>query len=202
MKLEIVLIDDDIKLKEDPLIWSLMDKYGQNNVVFINNSQEGIDYVTNNLTKNLIIILDYEFSANEKKGNEVFHEIINFSKLIPIIFFTGINKIENEVYRELINNHAFGIVNKMSTSEELLKIVEEAESFFKSNVDNAIEDWILENEEDKDKPFFFTSDGLALSLNDILLQIRTQTELGKSFARKLNELTIKLLLNKNEKLDD
>ena len=177
MKLEIVIIDDDLKLIEDPLVWSLMDKYGEENIKFINSSQEGINYILGNLGKNLIVILDYEFSVNEKKGNEVFNEITDISKLIPIIFFTGISKIENEVYRDLINNHAFGIVNKMATSEELLEIVANAELFFKNSLDNAIEDWIIEKPEDKDKPFFFTSDGMALSLNDILEEVRNQTEI-------------------------
>ncbi|NHN27082.1 response regulator [Flavobacterium jejuense] len=202
MKIEIVIIDDDLKLKEDPLVWSLMDKYGEDNIKFINNSQEGIDYVLNNLGKNIIIILDYEFSVNEKKGDQVFDEITNITKLVPIIFFTGISKIENETYRDLINNHAFGIVNKMATSEELLKIVFKAELFYKNSLDNAIEDWIIEKPEDKDKPFFFTSNGISLSLNEILFEIRNQTELGKSFARKLNELTIELLLNNKERLND
>ncbi len=202
MKVEIAIIDDDLKLKEDPLVWTLIDEYGNDNVKFINNSQDGIDYILDNISKNVIVILDYEFSVNEKKGNEVFIEISNVSKLIPIIFFTGISKIENEVYRDLINNHAFGILNKMSTSEELLEMVKKAELFYKNNLDNAIEDWIVEKEEDKDKPVFFTSDGMALSLNDILNEIRNQTDLGKSFSRKLNELTIDLLLRNKEKLHD
>lgn len=201
MKLEIVIIDDDLKLKEDPLVWSLMDKYGEENVKFINSSQEGIDYISNNLEKNIIIILDYEFSVNEKKGNQVFEEIKNITKLIPIIFFTGISKIESEVYRDLINNHAFGIVNKMSTSEELLKVVSDAELFFKSSLDNAIEDWIIEKDEDKNKPIFITSEGKSYTLNEILYEIRTQSDVGKSFSRKLNELTIDLLLRKKENLN-
>ncbi len=201
MKLEIVIIDDDLKLKEDPLVWSLMDKYGEENVIFINSSQEGIDYISNNLEKNIIIILDYEFSVNEKKGNQVFEEIKNITKLIPIIFFTGISKIESEVYRDLINNHAFGIVNKMSTSEELLKVVSDAELFFKSSLDNAIEDWIIEKDEDKNKPIFITSEGKSYTLNEILFEIRTQSDVGKSFSRKLNELTIDLLLRKKENLN-
>lgn len=201
MKLEIVIIDDDLKLKEDPLVWSLMDKYGQENIKFINNSQVGIDYVLNNLEKNIIVILDYEFSVNEKKGNQVFNEITNVTKLVPIIFFTGISKIENEIYRDLINNHAFGIVNKMVTSEELLKIVEDAELFYKNSLDNTIEDWIIQKDEDKNKPIFISSDGTSFTLNEILHEIRTQSEIGKSFSRRLNELTIDLLLRKKENLN-
>ena len=201
MKLEIVIIDDDLKLKDDPLVWSLKDKYGDENIKFINSSQEGINYILENLEKNLIVILDYEFSVNEKKGNQVFDEITKITKLVPIIFFTGISKIENDVFRDLINNHAFGIVNKMVTSEELLILVSEAELFFKTSLDNAIEDWILEKDEDKDKPIFITSNGQSLSLNQILNEIRIQSEIGKSFSRRLNELTIDLLLRKKENLN-
>ena len=201
MKQEIIIIDDDTKLKEDSLIYSLTDKYGVENVIFINKSQDGIDYVKNNLDKNLIIILDYEFSVNEKKGNQVFDEIINISKLIPIIFFTGSNKIENEIYRELINKHAFGIVNKMTTSDELIDYVEDAILFLKNSLDNVIEDWIIQKDEDKDKPVYITSNGKQYSLNDILKEIRLQTEVGKDFSRRLNSLTIDLLLRNKENLN-
>lgn len=202
MKQEIIIIDDDTKLKEDSLIYSLTDKYGTENVIFINKSQDGIDYVKNNLNKNLIIILDYEFSVNEKKGNQVFDEINNASKLIPIIFFTGSNKIENEIYRELINKHAFAIVNKMTTSSELIDYVDNAILFLKNSLDNTIEEWIIEKDEDKDKPIFISSDEKSYSLNEILHEIRIQSEIGKSFSRRLNELTIDLLLRKKENLND
>lgn len=201
MKQEIIIIDDDAKLNDDSLIWTLRDKYGDENIVFINKSQEGIDYVKNNLDKNLIVILDYEFSVNEKKGNEVFDEITKISNLIPIIFFTGSNKIENEIYRELINKHAFGIVNKMTTSDDLIIFIEKAIVFFKENLDNIIEDWIIQKDEDKDKPVYITSNGKEYSLNDILQEIRQQTETGKDFSRKLNSLTIDLLLRKKENLN-
>ena len=201
MKQEIIIIDDDAKLNDDSLIWTLRDKYGDENIVFINKSQEGIDYVKTNLDKNLIVILDYEFSVNEKKGNEVFDEITKISNLIPIIFFTGSNKIENEIYRELINKHAFGIVNKMTTSDDLIIFIEKAIVFFKENLDNIIEDWIIQKDEDKDKPVYITSNGKEYSLNDILQEIRQQTETGKDFSRKLNSLTIDLLLRKKENLN-
>lgn len=200
MKIEIVIIDDEIKLGENSLMWSLTDKYGEENVQFINEAQLGIDYVKNNLDKNLIIILDYNFRSNEKKGNQVFSEIKEISKLIPVIFFTG-NAIESDVYRDLINNHAFGIVNKMTTSEELLILIDSAINFLKNSLDNTIEDWIIEKDEDKDKPVYFTADGKSYSLNQILGEVRKQSDVGKSFSQKLNALTIDLLLRNKEKLN-
>lgn len=200
MKIEIVIIDDEINLGENSLMWSLTDKYGEENVQFINEAQLGIDYVKNNLDKNLIIILDYNFRSNEKKGNQVFSEIKEISKLIPVIFFTG-NAIESDVYRDLINNHAFGIVNKMTTSEELLILIDSAINFLKNSLDNTIEDWIIEKDEDKDKPVYFTADGKSYSLNQILGEVRKQSDVGKSFSQKLNALTIDLLLRNKEKLN-
>ena len=63
MKQEIIIIDDDAKLNDDSLIWTLRDKYGDENIVFINKSQEGIDYVKNNLDKNLIVIIVKDSAA-------------------------------------------------------------------------------------------------------------------------------------------
>ena len=73
--------------------------------------------------------------------------------------------------------------------------------FLKTNLDNTIEDWIIQKDEDKNIPIYISSDGNSFSLNEILHEIRTQSEIGKSFSRKLNELTIDLLLRKKENLD-
>ena len=59
----------------------------------------------------------------------------------------------------------------------------------------------IQKDEDKNIPIYISSDGNSFSLNEILHEIRTQSEIGKSFSRKLNELTIDLLLRKKENLD-
>ena len=79
-------------------------------------------------------------------------------------------------------------------------IVNKAFNNLKNSLDNTIEDWIISNESDKDKPIYFTSSGESYTLNEILKEIRLQTPIGKEFSSKLNSLTIDLLLRKRENL--
>lgn len=200
MESYVLIIDDNLKLKEDTLIWELQDKFGKNNIVFIVNPKEALEFLEKNLEKNIIVLLDIQFPANEIGGHEILAEIRKLSELIPVILWSGIDE-NNEPFGDFINNNAFRFIAKTATISEIMAVIDEAVNYFSTSLDNTIEDWIIQKDEDKDKPVYFTSDGKSYSLNQILHEIRTQTDVGKSFARKLNELTIDLLLRKKENLN-
>ena len=201
MDICILIIEDNLKFKEDALVWELETKYGNENVVFITNPKEALSFLEKNLDKNIIVLLDIEFPDNEMDGHEILAKIREFSSLIPVILWSGIDESQ-ETFSDFINNNVFWFVTKTTNTEHTMSVFEAAERYFKTNLDNTIEDWIILKDDDKDKPVYFTSDGKSYSLNDLLLEIRTQTDIGKSFARKLNELTIDLLLRQKEKLND
>ena len=201
MSLNILIIDDNQKLEDDSLVWELKDKYNEENVKFISNPVVGLQFIKDNLDKNIIVLLDIQFPANNIDGHKLLTDIRNLSELIPVILWSGIDE-NKETFSDFINNHAFGFISKTATIEEAMKIIDKAETYFKTNLDNSIEDWIVAKDEDKDKPIFITSDGQSYSLNQILHEIRIQSEIGKTFSRRLNELTIDLLLRKKENLND
>lgn len=200
MNIKILFLDDDQKLKEDSISWELKDKFGEDNVIHITSASEGLGFIKNNLESNLIVLLDIQFPKNEMDGHQLLSEIKDISQLIPVILFSGVDE-NDESFSDFINNHAFGFISKTATSEEILTKIDEAVSHLKSSLDNTIEDWIIAKEEDKDKPVYFTADGKSYSLNQILTEIRNQTEVGKAFSQRLNQLTIDLLLRNKERLD-
>lgn len=197
----IIIIDDNKKIKEDALFWELEDKYGSENVSFFSEPKVALKFIESNLEKNIIVLLDIQFPENEMDGHSLLTEIRKLSQLIPVILWSGVNETK-ETFADFINNQAFGFLSKTATSSEILTKINEAEEFFNTNLDNTIEDWIIQKEEDKDRPVYFTADGKSYSLNQILIEIRKQSEIGKSFGRKLNELTIDLLLRQKKKLND
>jgi DNA-binding NtrC family response regulator len=198
MTVTFVIIDDNEEIREHALLFTLEDKY--QNVNFFSNPNEGLQYIKDNLDINLIVLLDIEFSDNDKKnGHILLEEIYNASALIPVILWSGINETKEE-FSDFINNQAFGFLSKTSTIEESMIIIDKAYNHLKSSLDNTIEDWIISNETDKEKPIYLTADGETYSLNDILKEIRLQTPIGKEFSSKLNALTIDLLLRKKENL--
>lgn len=198
MEVTFVVIDDNKDIEEHALLFSIEDKY--NNVKFFDKPLDGLEFIKNNLDINLIVLLDIEFSKDDKEnGHILLEEIYKMSALIPVILWSGINQTEEE-FSDFINNHAFGFLSKDSTLEESMSMIDKAYIHLKSSLDNTIEDWIIENEEDKDKPIYVSTDGKSYSLNDILKEIRSQTEIGKEFAVKLNALTIDLLLRGKKEL--
>lgn len=198
MEITFVVIDDSQDIKEHSLLDTLEDRYG--NVEFFLKPAEALDFINNHLDSNMIVLLDIEFSAADTEdGHSILKKITEKSELIPVILWSGIDETK-ETFSDFINNNAFGFIDKQATIKESLVLIDKAVMFLKNNLDNVIEDWIIDKEQDKDTPIFFTSDGLSLSLNDIMHEIRNQSEIGKSFSRKLNELTIDLLLRGKEKL--
>jgi DNA-binding NtrC family response regulator len=169
-------------------------------VHFFSSPAISLKFIGDNLDKNIIVLLDIQFSASDKEdGHTLLAKIRSMSELIPVILWSGINET-TEKFSDFINNDAFGFITKSATLAESWVQIDKAISFFKTSIDNIIEDWILNKEDDKDKPVYITSNGQSLSLNDILREIRFQTEIGKDFSRKLNALTIDLLLRKKEEL--
>ncbi|SEE59115.1 Response regulator receiver domain-containing protein [Tenacibaculum sp. MAR_2010_89] len=201
MNIEIVIIDDSIKINDDPLKWELEDKFGEKNVHFFTSSIDGLKYINDSLLKNIIVLLDIQFPKGEKDGHQILEEISSISKLIPVILWSGVDE-NDEHFSDFINNHAFGFLTKGVSIAEAMPMIDRAVISIETSVDNAIEDWIVNNEEDKDKTIYITSEGDKLSLNDILKEIRLQSNIGKEFSLKLNKLTINLLLRNKEKLDD
>lgn len=199
MKVTFVIIDDNISIKEHSLLYTLEDDGFK--VLFFLKPEEGLDYITNHLDLNMIVLLDIQFSATDKEnGHSILKKIKEKSELIPVILWSGINETE-ETFSDFINNNAFGFISKDASLQESFISIDKALHFLKTNLDNTIEDWIIQKDEDKNIPIYISSDGNSFSLNEILHEIRTQSEIGKSFSRKLNELTIDLLLRKKENLD-
>lgn len=199
MEIIIVIIENDVaKYKEDSLVWTLQDKFSD--VEFFEKPQDGLKFIKGNLDKNMIVLLDIDFPPNEINGHMIFEKIAEMSKLIPVILWSGVDENE-EPFSDFINNHAFAFLSKMVTIEEAMKIINEAVAFLENSLANTIEDWILNKSEDKDKPVYISTNGKSYSLNDILKEVRLQTDVGKDFSIKLNSLTIDLLLRKKENLN-
>ena len=197
--MEIIIIEDTEKYRDDPLVWELNDLYGAENIKFFVHPDDGLEYIKQNIEKSLIILLDIDFPQGEKDGHQILDEIAKMSQLIPVILWTAIDE-NTESFSDFINNHAFGFLSKQATIDESLPIIKKAVTFLETSVDSAIETWINESEEDKDKTKYVSLEGESFSLNDILSHIRRQTEIGKKFSQKLNKLTISLLLRKKEEL--
>lgn len=199
----VIVIDDEKDLKESNVgLFAELEMSFESVHVFMK-QKEGIDYIHSNLDKQrMLVLLDLDFPAETTDGHAILNSIREFSFLVPVIIWSGVDE-DKETFADLINNKAFAFLNKNASSDEIITKLSEAYEYADNDVSIALEDWIsTHTEEDKNKPYMLSVDGKELTLNNILKEIRLESDIGKSFSRKLSKLTIDLLTRNKEKLDD
>lgn len=196
MKPLILIIDDDLP-ENDPLIPRLK-KEGYN-IEIVRTPDEGVTAIKTNLDKKIIVVLDYKFDGANRNGSDVFEDIRRQSVLIPVILWTA-NSDRVDEYANLINNHAFSLLTK-GTAKALIDKIKEAETEINSRVEGAIEEWItIQDKRKRKEPFMVSAYGDSYSLDDILREVRLQTEFGQRFEKDLLMLTIDRLIRGKETL--
>lgn len=196
IKPHIIIIDDDLA-KNDPLIPKIL-KEGYT-VDVAASPDEGIALINQNIDKKIIVLLDYKFDIGGKNGSAVFNDIQNISLLIPVIIWTA-NSDRVEEYQDLINKHAFSLLTK-SSAKAVIEKIKEAEAEINNRVEGAIEEWItIQNQEKRAAPFIVSAYGEQYTLDQILKEVRLQTEFGQRFEKDLLMLTIDRLIRGKETL--
>jgi len=197
-KTQIVIIDDMLDY-DDPIIIELSQTY--ETVVLHKTPESGIEYIYKNLDKDVIVVLDIDFGGLSPSGHDVLNRIREKSFLVPVIIWSSINE-EKSRFSDFINNKAFAFIRRADTGG-LLKEIEKAEVFIKTSLIGAIEEWILTHEQDElKKPYLVLGNGQALTLQQILSEIRQESETGRMIRKNLMKLTIDLLMRKKERLND
>jgi DNA-binding NtrC family response regulator len=197
---KIIIIDDQFKPDDDPTYIVLKENYSD--VLTFDSSVKAMKELPNFLKDKVIILLDLSFPSKEPDGHKVLEKIREENKLIPVIIWSAVNEVE-ERFSDLINNDAFGFLKRDASIKEISSKLEEADTYLNSSVSGALENWIKSHPQDgTDKAYIITVDGAELTLKELLKEVRLQTNLGQSFSKKLNKLTIDLLLRKKENLHD
>lgn len=198
----VVIIDDDKSLETTKRGFFIELRMEFKEVKVFDNPDEGIDFLKNNLHERLLVLLDIGFPANLPNGHAIMDSIREISYLIPVIIWSGVDQT-SEPFADFINNKAFAYLSKAASNEDVVKKLKGAYNYMENDISIALEEWIVaHSEEQKGKPFILTVDGRQLSLNELLNEIRMQTNIGKYFSKNLSKLTIDLLTRNKEKLDD
>ena len=202
---QIVIIDDDLQFITKPLYEELVDIYGQNNIIWKETPEEGLTYLESNLTKRTIVILDYYFGQhNRYNGLDWFQPLQDKSKLLYIILNTSheIDIIPREQLKYCINNHLMSLVDKTDGYTKTLSEVEKAIGYLNNRVDCILEEWILRHEFfTREKPYMKDSTGKNISLNDVLQEIRQDTDFGREMSSNIIRTAISLLQKDIDKID-
>ncbi|MFT3846218.1 MAG: hypothetical protein QM725_14270 [Lacibacter sp.] len=198
---KIVVIHDDMD-ENYPLIVMLKDKYLETNVLLFKHSQEGLDFVVNNLGSKMVVLLDKNFKdKNDISGLKVFEKIREKTALVYVVLISAnsISDFSEEELKILINKDLFKLEKFTNDYNAIIALVDDAVSSIGMRVDAAIEDWLMANNLETEKPVLIT-EAKQYTLKQILQEIRNDTEVGRNFVRKVNNLTIELIMRNKEKI--
>ncbi len=195
--MEIIVIDDNLKITS-PLIVALGIAYGDSFIKLFNKSSDGLEYIKNNLTKRLIVVLDIGFGAGEKNGREILSDIREYNKLIPVIVWSAVEIVGDE-FLEFINNHALYYEKKTVSYKKIIERIKEAEHKLSLDVSTAMEEW-LEEQEDKQQIMMIRENGKSYTAEELIKQIRLETDFGQRVESNILKLTIDLLFRKKENI--
>ena len=197
-KTTILVIEDDRTQQNNAFVLEV--KIVFENIIFKENANDALSFVKENLETKIIILLDLAFPANQMQGVKFLEELRNLSRLIPVIVWSGKDSIADTEYQKMINDTTFAFLSKSASSEEIVESLCKADDYLNSQIDTAVESWLANHsKEDKNKPFLTVADGHSYSMNDLLKEIRTQTQFGQSIALDINKLTLDLLFRNKEK---
>ncbi len=200
---QIIIIDDDPEMDSRPLYLKLVENYGKNNIVWKENPDDGLSYVKQNLIQKTIIILDYNFGSKKANGLTLFQDLQKESALLYIILNTSniIDDIPHSELKSFINNHIMALVDKTDGYKETLRQVEYGIGYLNNRVDCILEEWILRHERfTREKPYLKAADGTVYNLNDVLSEIRRDTDFGRKMSSNIISTAISMLQNDIDKI--
>jgi hypothetical protein len=198
---KIVIIHDDVD-ENYPLIVMLKEKYSDENVVLFKHSQVGLDFVLNNLGRKMVVLLDKNFKdKNDISGLKVFEKIREKTSLVYIVLISANNiaDFSEDELKTLINKDLFKLEKFTNDYTDIISLIDEAVSNIDMRIDAVIEDWLIANNLEDDKPILITETN-KYTLKQILHEIRQGTNIGRDFIKKVNGLTIELIMRNKEKI--
>jgi CheY-like chemotaxis protein len=203
---KVIIIDDNIQANR-PLIVQIKEKYGAENVKLFNLKRdadgtptEGLNYLLDkeNIKEPTVLLLDVDLGSNSINGFEVVKEVRKQTALLQIIMMSAqpelIKKVSKEVWIELINNHAMAFLDTTTDTKTKIEYIEKARRQLETRIDCALENWIAEmDEEERKKPIYASRKGQEWTFDDILREIREQTDEGTRLEKNIITLTLDLI---------
>lgn len=192
---EIVIIDDSFDMF-DPLVVELREHFPETNVTVKNDPEEGLSFVLANLSKKIIVLLDYNFKTGQPKGHDILLKIREKTSLVYVIIMTAkqFSTIPHEELVDFVNNDALAVIQNTVDTAEIIKLVSKAAQQLSVRVDCVLEQWIFNHSEvEQNKPYLTTASGEVFTLKDILREIRQQTDFGRKMERNIMMLAVDLL---------
>ncbi len=200
MEYKVIIIDDN---DVDPLERTIKREFKNevSEVKIFEKPSEGLKFILNNLNERMIVFLDWNFDADRKNGVNILSEIRKKTSLLSVILMSAnnisqnISKLKDEEVLQLINETNMFYYSRSGNDHKknALELIRKIKEQWISKFDCILEDWLIKNPEDNSKIAFSQAGGKSYSWEQILIELRNQTSVGKAFEEMINGYNIRFI---------
>ena len=189
----IIFIDDNFN-EMSTLVQTMSVEFPQADVSHVfNDPEKGVEYILGNLDKPMIVFVDWNYKGTSKKGLSVLRSIREKTSLLYVIMMSANqiiqNRIKNAEIIEMMNAENFYFYDSSTDDADAVSLVKIILGKMKSKFDCVLEQWLIRHPEDKHK-VVIRQNGVNYTWNDVLREVRMQTEFGMDFERRANQSSI------------
>ena len=185
---KIYIVDDELK-SNHPVRVKLEQSFCE--VKLFKKASDALSSIKESLGSKIILLLDLKLSGGES-GYRTLASLRDLSYQIPVIVWTGLDKKTTEFF-SLINLKTYAIRDKVESTDNMVELVKQADADMSYSLSNALERWIMAQPGNHDEIFAVSTNGESFSLNQMLDEVRKDTQKGKEFTQDLVNLTIELM---------
>ena len=190
-KFHIIIVDDTMGEK-DPFVVELKLSFQKEAVItYFTKVEDALAFVDEHMSDRMVIIMDCRFGS-VWQGVDAVKELRKKTSLIYVIMMSAnnVNQLSSQDIMSLINMDSIFFI-KNTDIEGAREKIETIRNLWNVRFDCVLEQWLIRHPEDNGKEAYSeASTGKTYTWADILVELRHQTSVGKSFEQMLNEYYI------------
>lgn len=202
MKYKLVFIDDNMKDgTKDAFVRAIGKKLSDAELTVFTDPDKGLKFIMDNLNSQMIAFIDCKFDGFAKQGTDLLKEIRKQTSLLYIVMMSANNlkQIEGIDITAMINEDFISFYDRNNGSvDEACNLISRITQYWTSRFDCVLERWLVRHPEDKEKIAFRQVSGESYTWNQILAELRQQTEIGRLFEQMVNQYYIYQLNGKSD----
>lgn len=204
MEYNLVFIDDNMRDKEQNAFVRAIQKFNPDAKIYVTaNPEEGLKYVMEHINSRIIAFVDCKFDGYSMQGITILRSIREQTSLLDIVMMSAnsLNQIAGADVAEMINEDAIWFFDRNNgTAQDASDLISKIKSRWISRFDCILELWLVKHPELNEKiAYRVASTGKALTWGMVLIELRHQTEIGKSFEEMMHQFYIYHLENSSPK---
>lgn len=193
MKYKLVFIDDNMKDgTNDAFVRAIGKKLSDAELAVFTDPDEGLKFIMEHLNSQMIAFIDCKFDGFAKQGTDLLKDIRKKTSLLYIVMMSANNlkQIEGIDIAAMINEDFIWFYDRNNGSVEgACTLIQQITQYWSSRFDCVLERWLVRHPDDKDK-VVYSRNKTDYSWGQLLNEVRMQTEVGKDFARIMNQYCI------------